>query len=69
MLIIIIIALYPFYYIFDSLRWAWLENNIINSLVNHGRSYIILILSVLIIPIIAVYLFNYIYKKYGIVGY
>ena len=64
-----LINLNPLFYIFDSLRWAWLENNIINSLVNNARSYIVLILSVVIIPTIAVYLFNYIYKKHGIVGY
>lgn len=59
----------PFFYIFDALRWAWIDDNISTFLVNHFRSFIVLIFSVLIILILSVYLFNYIYKKFGIVGY
>ncbi|MFX1392243.1 MAG: ABC transporter permease [Promethearchaeota archaeon] len=65
----IIINLNPFYYIFDILRLVWIENNLIISITSHPIHFIILIISSLSFPWIGIYIFNYIFKKYGIVGY
>lgn len=63
------INLNPLYYIFDILRLAWLENNVIITLTTHFYHFCILISLVIIIPLAGIYIFNLIYKKYGIVGY
>lgn len=63
------IDLNPLYYIFDILRLSWLENNIIFTITTHFFHFCILISLFIIIPIIGIYFFNLIYKKYGIVGY
>lgn len=64
-----IINLNPLYYIFDILRTTWIENNILLSISYHPFNFLILFLTVLIFPIISVYVFKLIYKKFGIVGY
>lgn len=64
-----IINLNPLYYIFDVLRTTWIENNILLSISSHPFNFLILFLTVLIFPIISVYTFKMIYKKFGIVGY
>ena len=64
-----IINLNPLYYIFDILRTTWIENNILLSISSHPINFLILFLTVLIFPIISVYMFKIIYKKFGIVGY
>ncbi len=64
-----IINLNPLYYIFDILRTTWIENNILLSISYHPFNFLILFLTVLIFPIISVYIFKMIYKKFGIVGY
>lgn len=64
-----IINLNPLYYIFDILRTTWIENNILLSISYHPFNFLILFLTVLIFPIISVYIFKTIYKKFGIVGY
>ncbi len=63
------IDLNPLYYIFDILRFSWLENNIIITITSHPYHFFLLISLVFILPIAGVYFFNLIYKKYGIVGY
>jgi len=64
-----IINLNPLYYIFDFLRLSWIENNIIISGTSHIYHLLILIILTIIIPFLGVYIFNFVYKKYGIVGY
>jgi ABC-type polysaccharide/polyol phosphate export permease len=63
------INLNPLYYIFDFVRLMWLENNFILTLIMHPLHFSILISLAIVIPLIGVYIFNKIYKKYGIVGY
>lgn len=63
------INLNPLYYIFDILRLSWLENNFIITITTHPVHFFFLILTAIILPIIGVYSFNIIYKRYGIVGY
>ena len=64
-----IINLNPLYHIFNILRMTWIENNIIFSISSHPLEYLILFSTVLIFPIISIYVFKKIYKKFGIVGY
>lgn len=59
----------PLYYIFTVLRFAWVENDAILTLTTHFDSFLILLISMIIFPIVGVYSFNVIFKKYGIVGY
>ncbi|MFX1443316.1 MAG: ABC transporter permease [Promethearchaeota archaeon] len=66
-----IILINPFYYIFDLLRLTWysgIEYEVSMRYITPTH-IIILIVFTIISPIIAVYLFNKVYKKYGIVGY
>ncbi|MFX0025184.1 MAG: ABC transporter permease [Candidatus Hermodarchaeota archaeon] len=64
-----IINLNPLYYIFNFVRLSWIENNIIVTISLHGFDFLISISTGIILPCIGVYIFNIIYKKYGIVGY
>ncbi len=63
------IRLNPLYYIFDFLRYIWIEDDVIFSIVYHPRSFVVLVICSLTIPIIGVYIFNKVYKRYGISGY
>lgn len=63
------INLNPLYYIFDILRLTWIEDNIIFTFNSHFFHFFILISFGIIMPLIGVYIFNMIYRKYGIVGY
>lgn len=64
-----IISLNPLYYIFDILRLAWIEDNIIFSISSHPFHFLILVLCAITFPLIGVIIFNKVYKKFGIVGY
>jgi len=64
-----IIRLNPFYYIFDILRITWLENNILFTITSNPFQFIILTGTAIIVPLIAIYVFNKVYNKFGIVGY
>ncbi len=64
-----VMALNPLYYILDILRLSWIENNVILTITSHFFSFLIIILGAILFPLIGVYIFNKIYKKYGIVGY
>ncbi len=64
-----IIDLNPLYYIFDILRLTWLEGNILLTIVAHPAHFCFLLFTSVVTPVIGVYSFNFIYKKYGIVGY
>lgn len=63
-----IINLNPFYYYFDLLRLSWVFNDNILMINNYLNYLIIIILSAIFLPSFGVISFNYIYKKYGIVG-
>ena len=64
-----IIRINPFYYIFDILRITWLENNLLFTITSNPFQFIILIGTAIIVPLIAIYVFNKVYDKFGIVGY
>lgn len=64
-----LINLNPLYYIFDFIRLAWIEDNLINTITSHIIHLYILILTAIIVPFLSVFIFNQVYKKYGIVGY
>lgn len=63
-----IINLNPFFYIIEILRLTWIENDIFISFTSHSFYFFIIIVSAIILPIIGIFVFNTIYKKYGIVG-
>lgn len=64
-----IIQLNPFYYFFDVLRVSWIDNNILVTLSDYPFHFLLLIAAAFIVPIISIYVFNNVYKKFGIVGY
>ncbi len=64
-----LIALNPFYYIFTILRMAWIQDNFILTITDYWFHFIIILVAAIIIPIITVFIFNKVFKKYGIVGY
>lgn len=64
-----IINLNPIYYVIDTVRLLWLENNLILTLCLHPFHFLILISSTIIFPVLGVYIFNFTYKKLGITGY
>jgi ABC-type polysaccharide/polyol phosphate export permease len=67
----IFIILNPFYYLFDLLRLIWylgIDYEIAITLISPIH-YIVILSFTVLTPIISVYLFNRIYKKYGITGY
>jgi ABC-type polysaccharide/polyol phosphate export permease len=70
-LVRIVILLNPLYYLFDLLRLIWLVGIDPVLAINYLSPAHIIIASVMLIslPIIAVYLFNVFYKKFGITGY
>ena len=65
------ILLNPLYYIFDLIRLSWyMAIDFETALIYITPAHItIIILLTLMTPIIAIYLFNKLYKKYGISGY
>lgn len=64
-----IINLNPIYYLIDTIRLTWLENNIFFTIASHPIHIAIFATSLIVFPIICVYVFNLIYKKLGITGY
>lgn len=66
-----LVLLNPFYYIFDLMRLTWyLGVNYEVALANITLSHLIIFISLVIFsPITSVYLFNRVFKKYGITGY
>lgn len=59
----------PIYQIINFLRLLWLENNVLLTITNHIPEVIIFAISLITFPLVAIYLFNYVYKKLGITGY
>jgi ABC-type polysaccharide/polyol phosphate export permease len=64
-----LISLNPLYYIFTILRMTWIDNNIFITINNNSISFIILLTMAIFLPLISVYIFNRIFKKYGVIGY
>lgn len=64
-----IINLNPLYYIFDFLRITWIHDNVFMTINSYSFHFITLIVTSIILPFIGVFLFNLVYKKYGITGY
>ena len=59
----------PLYYIFNFVRLAWIEDNLIFTITMHSFSFFIVTSFAVITPLFGLYFFNFIYKKYGIAGY
>ncbi len=64
-----IINLNPIYYLIDIIRFTWIENNFIITIYSHPMHIFIFTISIVVFPIICVYVFNLVYKKLGISGY
>lgn len=64
-----IIDLNPLFYVVDFTRLVWIEDNFLYSVSSHFISFMILIISSISLPIIGLKVFNYIFDRYGIVGY
>jgi ABC-type polysaccharide/polyol phosphate export permease len=64
-----VIALNPLYYIFTILRMAWINNNVFFTIINYFLHFLIMLITAIVLPIISVSIFNFVYRKYGIVGY
>jgi ABC-2 type transport system permease protein len=64
-----IIRLNPLYYILDILRFTWLNDDIFVSFSSNPFHFVLLGISAVILPLIGVFIFNKVYRKYGIVGY
>ena len=64
-----LINLNPLYYVFDLLRYAWIEDNFFLTINTHFFNFFIMIILAIIIPLFGVIIFNAVYKKYGISGY
>ena len=65
----VIINLNPFYHMFNFLRLTWIQNNILLSITSYFMVFLFLVISAILLPIISVFIFNKVFKKYGIVGY
>ncbi len=59
----------PIYYLIDLIRLTWIEDNIILTVYSHSTHIFIFLISLIIFPLVCVYLFSLIYKKVGITGY
>ncbi len=64
-----IIRLNPLYYIIDIARLVWIENNFIYSITHHPFHLFVLLSLTILLPILGYKFYDYIFKKYGIVGY
>lgn len=64
-----LININPIYYLIDTIRLTWIENNIIITALSHPTHIFIFGISLVIFPIVCVYVFNIIFKKLGISGY
>lgn len=59
----------PLYYVIDLLRLTWIEDDIILTIILHPFHFLIVIFMMLFFPAIGIYMFKYIFNKFGIVGY
>ncbi|MFX1259630.1 MAG: ABC transporter permease [Promethearchaeota archaeon] len=63
------IFLNPIYYLIDIIRLIWLENNFIFTIISHPNHFYIFIIGLIILPIFGIYIFNKVFRRYGIIGY
>ncbi|MFX1496231.1 MAG: ABC transporter permease [Promethearchaeota archaeon] len=63
------ISFNPLYYLINFIRLTWLEDNIFHTVTLHFGHFIIISSSIILAPILAVTMFNIIYKKLGTSGY
>lgn len=64
-----IITINPVYYLIDTLRLTWVENDLLLTITTHPLHFLNLMSLLIAFPVIGIYMFNYIFKKYGIEGY
>lgn len=64
-----LVLLDPFFYLFDFIRIIWLDDNIFLSIVTHPFHVLLIVGGAIILPLVGLWIFNFIYNKYGIVGY
>ncbi len=64
-----VISLNPLYYIFTFLRMAWIQNNFLITIIYYWFHFLVIFGTAIILPILAVVIFNKVFRKYGIVGY
>ncbi|MFX0073332.1 MAG: ABC transporter permease, partial [Candidatus Hermodarchaeota archaeon] len=57
-----IINLNPFYYIFDIVRLAWIEDNFILTITSHFFNLCLLIFGAILLPIVSMIIFNKIFR-------
>jgi len=62
-------VLNPLFYMIEFSRLIWLENDVIFSVTSHPFHLLIIIICTIIVPALGIITFNYIFKKFGIVGY
>jgi len=59
----------PFYYLFDFIRVVWISDDIFFSIVTHPLHIFLIVGGAIIVPLVGLWIFNYIFNKYGIIGY
>ncbi len=59
----------PFYYLFDFIRVIWIYDDIFLSIVTHPFHVFLIVGGAVILPLIGLWIFNFIFNKYGIIGY
>ena len=60
------IKLNPLYYFFDILHFTWIENNVVYTIMAHPFHVGLLLSCALLIPLVGIYIFDKVFKKYGI---
>ncbi len=64
-----IFRLNPLYYLFDFIRAAWIDNNILVTISTLPFHFVILVATTILTPIVGILIFNRVYRKLGITGY
>lgn len=64
-----IASLNPLYYIFVIIRYIWVENNIILSIITHLDTFLIVLSLAIAAPLIGIKFFNYFFNRYRIIIY
>lgn len=59
----------PFYYLFDFIRVIWIYDNIFLSIITHPFHVFLIVGGAVIFPLVGLWIFNFIFNKYGIIGY
>lgn len=61
-----IVNLNPFYYMFNLLRSAWIDDNIILTINKNLVSFLTILMMAILSILTSIYIFNKYYKKYGV---